>query len=253
METRQTHIRLLAARTAVGEAPVTTLGLQIRLEPGWKIYWRSPGDAGIPPQFDWSGSSNLDRAAVRWPVPHRFRLFDLDTFGYTGEVVLPIEARLTKPAAPLALRLKLAYGICREVCIPYEATLALALPAGAGAPSAFAPLIERYAARVPTEGNAAGLRITAAHLQDGPAGRELVVDAASDRPMLAPDLLVEGPAGLSFSAPKTSPGAAPSGVVFRSDVDGPKGIALAGQEVTLTLIDGERAIERHLRLDAAGR
>ena len=247
-ETKQTQIRLVAAESAVGAAPSVTLGLQMRLEAGWKIYWRSPGDAGIPPQFDWSGSANLGAAEVRWPAPRRFRLYDLDTFGYEDAVLLPIEARLAKPGAPLQLRLKLSYGICREVCIPYEAALALDLPAGAGAQSAFAPLIARYAALVPAKGEGAGLRITAARLVDDAGARVLIVDAGSDRPLTAPDLLVEGPAGLSFAAPKVSLGASALEAVFRSTVSGPKSIALAGSDVTLTMVDGDRAAERRLRL-----
>jgi suppressor for copper-sensitivity B len=252
VETRQTQIRLIAARDAVGDGPPVALGLQIRLDAGWKIYWRSPGDAGIPPRFDWRGSVNLERADVRWPAPHRFRLYDLDTFGYTGEVVLPIEARPAKPGAALALRLKLAYGICRDVCIPYDAELALDLPAGSGRESAFAPVIARFSAEVPAAAGEGGLRIASARLVEAAGGRVLVVDALSDRPFGAPDLLVEGPAGLSFAAPAVSL-AAPFRAVFRSAVGGPQSIALAGRDVTLTMIDGGRAVERSFRLAPDGR
>jgi suppressor for copper-sensitivity B len=248
VETKQTQVRLVAAERAVGVAPAVSLGLQVRLDPGWKIYWRSPGDAGIPPRFDWTGSGNLAAAEVRWPVPHRFSLYGLDTFGYKDAVVLPIAARLAKPGAPLTLRLKLSYGICREVCIPYDADLALDLPAGAGQESAFAPLIARYAALVPTAGESAGLRIGAARLVDEGGARVLVVEGSSDRPFKAPDLVVEGPAGLSFAPPQVAIGGSTLSAAFRSVVSGPKSVALAGSEVTLTLIDGERALERRLRL-----
>jgi suppressor for copper-sensitivity B len=248
VETKQTQIRLVSAQDAVGSAPTLALGLQIRLDAGWKIYWRSPGDAGIPPQFDWTGSSNLAAAEVRWPVPHRFRLYDLDTFGYTDAVVLPVEVRVAKPGMPLALKLKLAYGICREVCIPYDAELALDLPAGSGPESVFAPLIARYEARVPTTGDGSGLRIATARLSDEAGSRVLTVEASSDRPFKAPDLLVEGPAGLSFAPPQVSLAAATASAAFRIAVGGPKSVALAGSEVTLTRIDGNRAVERRLRL-----
>ena len=81
---------MLAASDRAGQAGEVHLGLQFRLDPGWKIYWRSPGDAGFPPSLDWQGSENLAEAAIQWPVPHRFTLFGLQTFGYGGEVVLPI-------------------------------------------------------------------------------------------------------------------------------------------------------------------
>ena len=77
----QARLRLISASDAVGSESAVTLGLQVQLKPTWKIYWRSPGDAGLPPEIDWSGSENFDSAEFRWPVPHRFTLFGLDTFG----------------------------------------------------------------------------------------------------------------------------------------------------------------------------
>src|SRR5579871_5695157 len=98
--TEQTKVRLVSAATASGGATVP-LGLQFVLAPNWKTYWRSPGDAGFPVSVDWSGSTNLAAAELSWPVPHRFTLFDLDTFGYEDEVVFPIAAKPANPARPL--------------------------------------------------------------------------------------------------------------------------------------------------------
>ena len=82
--------RLVAAQDAVGDSTVT-LGLQIRLAPGWKTYWRSPGEAGFPPRLDWSGSTNLAGVEMAWPAPQRFlEIGDLMTHGYKDEVVFPI-------------------------------------------------------------------------------------------------------------------------------------------------------------------
>ena len=96
LDHEQARVRLLAAGGGQSDgqsAEELRLGLQFSLEPGWKIYWRTPGAAGIPPVLDWSGSDNLSSAEMRWPAPRRFTLFGLDTFGYSGEVVLPIHAR----------------------------------------------------------------------------------------------------------------------------------------------------------------
>src|SRR6516162_2001871 len=92
-ETAQTKVRLVSAVTGSGALQSVPLGLQFILAPGWKTYWRSPGDAGLPVRVDWAGSANLAGADLAWPVPHRFTLFGLDTFGYQDEVVLPIAAR----------------------------------------------------------------------------------------------------------------------------------------------------------------
>ena len=104
------QLRLLAATDSVGPRQDLRLGLHFRLQPGWKIYWRSPGDAGFPPALDWQGSENLAEAEVRWPVPHRFSLFGLETFGYGEEVVLPIAARLERPGEAAGLRAAVALG-----------------------------------------------------------------------------------------------------------------------------------------------
>ncbi len=165
VSTEQTKLRLVSAVTAIGNgsgAATVPLGLQIELVPGWKTYWRSPGDAGFPVSLDWKGSTNLASADLAWPVPHRFTLFGLDTFGYEDEVVLPIAAKPANPAEPMGLRLKVNYLVCEKVCIPYSANLSLDLPAGAAGPSEFAQLIDRYASRVPGDGAAHGLHLISA-------------------------------------------------------------------------------------------
>src|SRR5579883_2406606 len=149
VRTDQTQDRLVSAVTASGDAAALRLGLQFKLEPGWKIYWRSPGDAGLPPKADWTGSRNLGAATVHWPAPERFELFDLDTFGYGDEVVLPIDAQVEQRGAPVALRMALDYLVCEKICIPYQTALRLDLPAGPAEPSEYAHLIDRYMARVP--------------------------------------------------------------------------------------------------------
>jgi suppressor for copper-sensitivity B len=73
--------RLIAATADPGNAAGVTLGLQFELAPHWKIYWRSPGDAGYPPQLDWTGSTNLRDAAIAWPAPERFSVQGLETVG----------------------------------------------------------------------------------------------------------------------------------------------------------------------------
>src|SRR5258708_1053682 len=100
--TDQTQLRLVSATAAAGEAATLRLGLEFKLEPGWKIYWRSPGDAGLPPKLDWAGSRNLADAAIRWPAPERFELFGFDTFGYGGGPGPPVAPPGREPGAPVA-------------------------------------------------------------------------------------------------------------------------------------------------------
>src|SRR5262245_23467106 len=88
-ETDQGKVRLIAAETATGTQETLGLGLEFRLAPGWKVYWRAPGDAGLPPEIDWSGSRNLAGTEISWPAPRRFTAFNLETIGYEDAVVLP--------------------------------------------------------------------------------------------------------------------------------------------------------------------
>ncbi|MEP1030151.1 MAG: protein-disulfide reductase DsbD domain-containing protein, partial [Alphaproteobacteria bacterium] len=85
-ETEQTKARLVAAVTGTGSAAMLRLGLEFHMQPGWKIYWRSPGDAGIPPRPNWDGSDNLASAKILWPAPERFSVLGLETLGYKKEV-----------------------------------------------------------------------------------------------------------------------------------------------------------------------
>ncbi len=96
--------------------------IRIDLGPGWKTYWRRPGEAGIPPEFDWSGSENVADIRVHWPVPEVFRQAGLRSVGYRGGVVLPVEIVPALPDAPVRLTLTAVFGVCRDICMPVTGT-----------------------------------------------------------------------------------------------------------------------------------
>jgi suppressor for copper-sensitivity B len=254
--TDQTQVRLVSAVTATGDAAALRLGLQFKLEPGWKIYWRSPGDAGLPPRADWAGSRNLGPVTVHWPAPERFELFGLDTFGYGDEVVLPLDAQVAERGQPVALRMAVDYLVCEKICIPYQAALKLDLPAGQAAPSEHAHLIDRYMARVPGDGRGAGLAIERATWDSGgePA---IAVTARATQPFEHPDVFVEGPvtAGVGFGKPDISLSDGGRLAVlrlparFESQAAAQKAGPFVGKPVTLTLVDGSRAMEAHTVLE----
>ena len=106
----------------VGTWPV----LRLRLEPGWKTYWRSPGDAGIPPRFDWSRSDNVQSVAVHWPVPKAFSQNGMTSIGYAGEVLVPLEISVGSGAAALGGTVEI--GVCEEVCVPVRFDIRAELP-----------------------------------------------------------------------------------------------------------------------------
>jgi suppressor for copper-sensitivity B len=231
--------RLIASRDAAGGPP--QIGVQISLAPGWKTYWRSPGDAGLPPEFDWSGSSDLGPVTILWPAPRRQDDAGLQSFVYADEVVFPIRA--APPAGgPLRLRLKLSYGVCKDICIPADAELALDLPAaGGGQALGLAQLIARYAAKAPKPAAASDVRFKPVTLV---GANVLAIEAESATPFRAPDLIVEGPPVFWFGKPETVLDQGGKRVKFRVPAGGARDLSGLGQAaLTLTLIDGPRAVE----------
>jgi len=253
-ETEQTAVRLIAATESVGAAETVPLGLEFRLEKDWKIYWRSPGDAGFPPRPDWAGSENLAEATLAWPVPARFSVLGLETMGYEDAVVLPLTARLERPGQPLRLRASVDYLTCKEICIPYTAELALDLPAGDARPSPFVHLINRFAARVPGDGAAHGLSIQRVEALGAGKGAALRVVASAASPFVAPDVFVEGPAELLFDRPRVTLEQAGHVAVATLAVHGAESLSqpLSAVPLTVTLADGTRGAERAVVPVAAG-
>lgn len=242
----EAQVRLIAATAATGDSGTAALGLQFRMKKNWKVYWRSPGDAGFPPRLDWSGSNNFKSADIAWPAPARFSVLGFETVGYHDEVVLPVTAALNEPGKPASFALAVDYLACAEICVPASAKLSLDLPAGMAVPSGFAPLIARYAARVPGNGQSVGLAIDAVAVAGTKEKPTLEVVVRSPEPMESPDVFVEGPANLRFGRPDVRVG--DGGRLARLSVpvtiaDGAD-VKLAGETVTMTLVTGERAMEK---------
>ncbi len=249
-ETEQGRVRLIAAAPQTGAAGTVRLGLEFRLAPGWDIYWRAPGDAGLPPRVDWAGSRNLTAAEIAWPAPRRFSAYGLETIGYQGSVVLPITARLERAGMALSVRAALEYLTCKDICIPYDTVLSLDLPAESAAPGGYADLIERYAREVPGEGKASGLELVASHLVSGRQAL-LELSLASRERLMAPDAFIEAPAGLAFAAPRVQLAADGKSALLTMAVSGPGAQHLSGQTVRVTIVDGALSLVDSTTLRAA--
>lgn len=118
--------RLLAGWTKADGTRITAL--ELTLEPGWKTYWRVPGDGGIPPEFDWAQSDNLRSMQLLWPRPKVIKAQDERTLGYQGRVILPIEVTPEDPAKPVQIRLDVQLGLCLNICVPALLRLEAAAP-----------------------------------------------------------------------------------------------------------------------------
>ena len=243
---RNDHVemRLISAVEAVGDRETLPLGLQFRMKPGWKLYWRTPGDAGFPPRPIWQGSENIADVTVKWPAPKRFSIFGLETLGYVDEVILPLTAKLERRGEAVTLKASVDYLTCNDICIPYTAAVELPLDAGTAAPSSLAYDLDRYRARVPGDGARHGLGINGVQL--AAVGKDVTVNlvATALEPFLAPDIYVEGPEGSFFGKPEVE--LLNDGRTARVAVRGggfEKPITDAGVPLTLTLVDGARMLE----------
>jgi suppressor for copper-sensitivity B len=248
----QGAVRLISAGATSGSADEVVLGLQFRLKPGWKIYWRSPGDAGFPPAINWAGSSNFAGAEMTWPAPRRFSVLDLETLGYKDDVVFPIAAKLFEPGKAVSFKARLRFLTCDDICVPYEVNLALALPSGPDVNTPEGALIEAWQKRVPETGSDQ-LAIERAEVAGTGSAAALLVSIRSATPFGQPDLFVEGPSDFGFAKPAVQVAASGTEALMRIGIQPPKrpDAKIVGETVILTLVDGARAVEAKVQLAAA--
>ena len=117
-------VRLLAGSRS---GAVLLGGIAFQLQPGWKTYWRTPGDSGVPPRFDFSKSDNVEAVTILWPAPTRFPDgAGGDSLGYQKHVVLPLRIVVKNADKPVTLRAAINYAVCEKLCIPVEANAELA-------------------------------------------------------------------------------------------------------------------------------
>ena len=236
-------VRLISATEATGSAGRIDLGLEFRLGSGWHIYWRSPGDAGYPPSIDWTGSDNLAGATLAWPAPRRLTLLGFETMAYEGSVVLPVTAQLATPGTPLAVKAAVSYLACAEICVPYDATLSLALPAGAAGPGPEAGRIAAALMKVPGSAEAAGIRIGDARIAGTGKSATLSLAVEATPPLRHPDLFVEGIGDKASAGAARLVPAEGRGQALMVPVAGVAAADLAGTQLTFTLVDGARSAE----------
>jgi DsbC/DsbD-like thiol-disulfide interchange protein len=214
--------------------------LHLALAPDWKTYWRSPGDAGIPPQFNWSGSQNLAAVAFHWPRPHVFLLNGLQSIGYKHELVLPIELTPKDPSQPILLRATVDLGICRDICLPAALSFTAEIGgAGAADPVIRAALADRPATAAEgglgtigcsVEPIADGLRVTARIALPATGGPETVVFEPGPAPIWVSQAVVSRSGGtLTATADLVSNSGTP--VVFDRHA------------MTVTVLGQDRAVE----------
>jgi DsbC/DsbD-like thiol-disulfide interchange protein len=242
---KHSAVRLLAGSR---NGAVLLGGIGFRLDPGWKTYWRTPGDSGVPPRFDFSKSDNVEAVNILWPAPKKFD----DgaggvSLGYHDQIVVPLRIVTKNPDQPVTLRAHIDYAVCEKLCVPVEADVELPFvsvastedsalggaldavpkPASIGDPN---PLTIRDVKRV----GAKSVQVNVV----APEG----VDAL---------LLVEGPTpDWALPVPKLAKREPHNVYRFVFDLDGvPSGVSPDGAALKFTLVGGDRAYEFNTNLN----
>ncbi|MFQ1699439.1 protein-disulfide reductase DsbD domain-containing protein [Loktanella agnita] len=215
-------------------------GLRITLQPGWKTYWRAPGDTGIPPQFSFDGSHNITAVAPHFPIPDVFHLNGMRAIGYADSIVFPLTVFSNDPDAPMQISGQINMGVCEEICMPVTLDFDALLPAGgARDPAITAALINRPLSR--DEAHINEVVCTVTPISDG-----LRLTASLDVPPIGPSEVVVIEAGDPHvwvsEADVTRIGPALSATVDMVHSSG-QAFALDRSAVRITLLGQDRAID----------
>jgi DsbC/DsbD-like thiol-disulfide interchange protein len=237
-------VRLLAGSRS---GPVLLGGIAVQLDPGWKTYWRTSGDSGVPPRFDFSKSDNVEAVTVLWPAPTKFDDgaggFSL---GYHNQVVLPLRIVPKSTDKPVTLRADINYAVCEKICIPVEASTELA-----------------FATVASTEDNVlfTALDTVPKPASIGDPNPLTILDVKREGKstvlidVLSPDartvsLFVEGPTpDWALPVPKLLEHSPPGIKRFGFNLEGvPAGTNPEGAALKLTLVGGDRSYEFNINL-----
>jgi DsbC/DsbD-like thiol-disulfide interchange protein len=238
-------VRLLAGSRS---GAVLMGGIAFQLQPGWKTYWRTPGDSGVPPRFDFSKSDNIEAVTVLWPAPMQFD----DgaggySLGYKGQVVLPLRIVPKNADKPVTLRAAINYAVCEKLCIPVEANAELAFASVASTEDGALHAALDTVPKPANVGDPNPLTIRDVKREGKSA---VVVDVAtSDNRDVS--LFVEGPTpDWALPVPKLIEGGPPGVKRFSFELDGlPSGASPEGAALKLTLVGGDRAYEFNVNLN----
>src|ERR1700738_2390926 len=238
-------VRLLAGSRS---GAVLLGGIAFQLEPGWKTYWRTPGDSGVPPRFDFSKSENIEAVTVLWPAPTKFDDgAGGHSLGYHNQVVLPLRIVAKSADKPVTLRADINYAVCEKLCIPVQANAELAITSVASTEDSalFAALDT-----VPKPANVGDPNPLTIRDVKRDGKSPVLVDVVS------PDarevsLFVEGPTpDWALPVPKLLEHSPPGVKRFAFELDGlPPGTDPEGAALKLTLVGGDRAYEFNINLD----
>lgn len=235
--------RIVAASQPAQEDGKRLFAWEAELAPGWKTYWRSPGEAGLPVELFLDGN----KLELMYPVPERFDLAGIETFGYGKHVMLPFYLNSTQHTANLSA----SFMVCKEICIPYNAAYnAAAADEGSLVDVRLDAWMKQIPKTITADCDCAALEITDIKLVGRVGQQRLVVDVASDEQFANVDLMVEGVAGVYFEKPQVHLMAdGRSARLIIKAISRQASVDLSGADVRMTLSDGKyKAVDQMVTL-----
>ncbi|NEW88465.1 MULTISPECIES: protein-disulfide reductase DsbD domain-containing protein [Rhodopseudomonas] len=238
-------VRLLAGSRS---GAVLLGGIAFQLQPGWKTYWRTPGDSGVPPRFDFSKSENVEAVTILWPAPQAFPDGAGGTsLGYKGQVVLPLRIVTKHADKPVTLRATVDYAVCDKLCIPVVANPELEFASVASTQDgALAAALDT----VPVPANIGDANPVAIRDVVRKGDKEVEVDVVAPAAAQV-SLFVEGPTPeWALPVPKEIKGTAPGVRRFGFALEGlPSGAQASGAVLKFTLVGPDKAYEVNVTLE----
>lgn len=220
-----------------------TAALRLTLAPGWKTYWRAPGDAGIPPQFNWQGSQNLNGVSVSWPTPKVFDQNGMRSIGYETSVTIPLHVEPQRKGNPVRLKARMELGVCSDICIPHELNLDALIDSIETRPT---PAIAAALAQQPYSASEAG--VTSVECSIRPTSDGLALETRITMPSAgAPEYVVIEPHAGDVWVSEADTKRQGNQIVATSEMISTTGapIALDRSAIRLTVLGQNHAVDIH--------
>ncbi len=243
--------RLITAVDDIGSSDQLNAGLEVKLSKGWKIYWRSPGDAGLPPELDFSESSAITSHDMDFPAPYRFTVLGFESYGYKDHVIFPVTLNLAETGRNITVVATFTGLVCDDVCIPINETLTITLPRGKDAiASPEARDLARFAAMVPRPSTSGGINVSSLSIDDDQLNIRFSKGDAVVQ-MMKGDVFIEGPEddgpqGYSFARPRIL------GDDVTLAISGGDPALLKGRSLTITAVTPDWLLEDKVVVASAG-
>lgn len=241
------------AETEGGRIRITTLApdesgvirgiLDIDLLPGWKTYWRDPGDSGVPPSVRIDGSDNIKQVSLDFPAPERVDDGYSIWAGYTYPVALPLTLEQVKAGRSSRLEADVFLGLCETICIPFQTRFTVEIDPDDEPNSFEVARVEDAHARIPEP---AGDDFAISDAVVSESGEMVTFSVVSPDPNAETDLFISGPMGWYFDIPQHTDDGSGQSVFTVTILDRPEGASLSGQAIRLVVTTAARSMETEI-------